>query len=303
MAHEWNGNTVAAIEIPSKGTMAAVRHPDPVDHNRLSNQSLHRTLAAVDDDAECRKKCRWARRPMPTSRAIPRWALDRPAGDRTGQTVARVIEAAKRSKYSDVANQFEWEVTVIKDDKTMNAFALPGGEIAVCIPEFSPWPRRKAGLAAVMGHEVVHALARHGGERMSQNTLAQTTFQKRRHRAGVAAPIRFSRRPRDGGIGVGAQVGVLLPSVASTSQKQTMSVCCWRRMPDTDPREAIQLWQRMGEMSGGKSPVEVMSTHPSHETRFNSWRWMAEAMPLLSIKPPAPQPRVAASLSPPGFLA
>ena len=71
------------------------------------------------------------------------------------RVAARVIEAAKRSKYSDVANQFEWEVTVIKDDKTMNAFALPGGKIAVYTGIF-PVAKTEAGLAAVMGHEVVY---------------------------------------------------------------------------------------------------------------------------------------------------
>src|SRR5579884_3927734 len=84
----------------------------------------------------------------------------------------RVIEAAKHSKYAEMAKQFQWEVTVIKDDKTMNAFALPGGKIAVYTGIF-PVAKNEAGLAAVMGHEVVHALARHGAERMSQGLLAQ----------------------------------------------------------------------------------------------------------------------------------
>ena len=84
--------------------------------------------------------------------------------DPVKRVAARVIEAAKHSKYSEIANQFEWEVTVIKDDKTMNAFALPGGKIAVYTGIF-PVAKTEAGLAAVMGHEVVHALARHGGDR------------------------------------------------------------------------------------------------------------------------------------------
>ncbi len=69
-----------------------------------------------------------------------------------------------------MANQFQWEVTVIKDDKTANAFALPGGKMAVYTGIF-PMAKTEAGLAAVMGHEVVHALARHGAERMSQGQL------------------------------------------------------------------------------------------------------------------------------------
>src|SRR4030095_15591240 len=92
------------------------------------------------------------------------------------RVAGRIIEASKRSKYAEAANEFKWEVSVIKDDKTMNAFALPGGKIAVYTGIF-PVAKTEAGLAAVMGHEVVHALARHGGERMSQNTRAQTTLQ------------------------------------------------------------------------------------------------------------------------------
>jgi predicted Zn-dependent protease len=92
------------------------------------------------------------------------------------RVAARIIEAAKRSKYAEVANQFQWEVTVIKDDKTMNAFALSGGKVAVYTGIFSV-AKTEAGLAAVLGHEVTHALARHGAERMSQGQLTNVTFQ------------------------------------------------------------------------------------------------------------------------------
>src|SRR5678815_4965498 len=78
---------------------------------------------------------------------------------------ARIIEAAKRSKYAEMAQQFQWEVTVIKDDKTANAFALPGGKMAVYTGIF-PMAKTEAGLAAVMGHEVVHALARPPRQRL-----------------------------------------------------------------------------------------------------------------------------------------
>lgn len=74
---------------------------------------------------------------------------------------ARIIEAAKHSKYAESAKKFQWDVTVIKDDKTKNAFALPGGKIAVYTGIF-PVADNESGLAAIIGHEVVHALARHG---------------------------------------------------------------------------------------------------------------------------------------------
>ena len=88
------------------------------------------------------------------------------------RVAARIIEAAKKSKYAEAAKEFKWEVTVIKDDGTKNAFALPGGKIAVYTGIF-PVADNESGLAAIVGHEVVHALARHGSERMSQGVLAQ----------------------------------------------------------------------------------------------------------------------------------
>jgi predicted Zn-dependent protease len=98
------------------------------------------------------------------------------------RVAARIVEAAKRSKYAEMAQQFQWEVTVIRDDKTANAFALPGGKMAVYTGIF-PMAKTEAGLAAVMGHEVVHALARHGAERMSQGQLTSAALQV----AGAAA--------------------------------------------------------------------------------------------------------------------
>ena len=204
------------------------------------------------------------------------------------RVAARVIEAAKRSKYSEMANQFEWEVTVIKDDKTMNAFALPGGKIAVYTGIF-PVAKTEAGLAAVMGHEVVHALARHGGERMSQNTLAQTTLQAIGIALGVSGANPVLSQAGMAALGVGAQVGVLLPFSRKHESEADYVGVLLAADAGYDPREAIPLWQRMGELSGGKSPSEFMSTHPSHETRIQQLEeWMAEAMPVYQSKPPAP---------------
>lgn len=204
------------------------------------------------------------------------------------RVTARIIEAAKRSKYSEIANQFDWEVTVIKDDKTMNAFALPGGKIAVYTGIF-PVAKTEAGLAAVMGHEVVHALARHGGERMSQNTLAQTTLQAIGFALGVSGANPVLSQAGMAALGVGAQVGVLLPFSRKHESEADYVGVLLAADAGYDPREAIQLWQRMGEMSGGKSPSEFMSTHPSHETRIQQLEeWMAEAMPIYQSKPPAP---------------
>ena len=199
------------------------------------------------------------------------------------RVAARVIEAAKRSKYSEMANQFEWEVTVIKDDKTMNAFALPGGKIAVYTGIF-PVAKTEAGLAAVMGHEVVHALARHGGERMSQNTLQAIGIA-----LGVSGANPVVSQGAMAALGVGAQVGVLLPFSRKHESEADYVGVLLAADAGYDPRESIQLWTRMGELSGGKSASEFMSTHPSHETRIEQLEeWMTEAMPIYQSKPPAP---------------
>jgi metalloendopeptidase OMA1, mitochondrial len=99
---------------------------------------------------------------------------------------------------------------VIKDDKTANAFALPGGNMAVYTGIF-PMARTEAGLAAVMGHEVVHALARHGAERMSQGQLTSAGVQIVGEAAGATGGGGMLGQAAMAALGVGAQVGVLLP--------------------------------------------------------------------------------------------
>ncbi|HEY5626890.1 MAG TPA: M48 family metallopeptidase, partial [Nitrospira sp.] len=130
--------------------------------------------------------------------------------DPVKRVAARIVEAAKRSKYAEMAKQFQWEVTVIKDDKTANAFALPGGKMAVYTGIF-PMAKTEAGLAAVMGHEVVHALARHGAERMSQGQLTNMGLQALGTAAGVGSGSQAIGQLTMAALGAGAQVGVLLP--------------------------------------------------------------------------------------------
>ena len=130
------------------------------------------------------------------------------------RVAARIVEAAKRSKYAQMAQQFQWEVTIIKDDKTANAFALPGGKMAVYTGIF-PMAKTEAGLAAVMGHEVVHALARHGAERMSQGQLTNTVLQVAGAAIGLSGGNPMLGQATMAALGAGAQVGVCCPSAAT----------------------------------------------------------------------------------------
>ena len=227
--------------------------------------------------------------------------------DPVKRVAARIIEAAKHSKYAESAQQFNWEISVIKDDATKNAFALPGGKIAVYTGIF-PEASNEAGLAAILGHEVVHALARHGAERMSQGMLAQLGM------AATAVALQTQgwspemNRLAMQAFGFGTQVGILLPFSRSHESEADYVGLLLAAYAGYDPQEAIRVWQRMSAASEGQPP-EFMSTHPSHETRITDLQqWMAEALPIYSqaAKAPVsdlptitPPPKSPASLHPP----
>lgn len=180
---------------------------------------------------------------------------------------ARIIEAAKRSKYAEAAKEFTWEVTVIKDDRTQNAFALPGGKIAVYTGIFAI-AENEAGLAAIVGHEVVHALARHGSERMSQGVLAQIGLIG----ASVALQTQgfspMSSQAAMSALGVGTQVGVLLPFSRAHESEADYIGLLLAADAGYDPHEAVRVWERMQRTAGRNQPHEFLSTHPGHETRI-----------------------------------
>ena len=204
------------------------------------------------------------------------------------RVAARIVEAAKRSKYAEMARQFQWEVTVFKDDKTANAFALPGGKMAVYTGIF-PMAKTEAGLAAVMGHEVVHALARHGAERMSQGQATNIGVQVLGTAAGIGTGSAALGQATMAALGVGAQVGMLLPFSRKHESEADYIGILLAADAGYDPREAVALWERMAQMSGGGAPVEFMSTHPSHETRIDQLKqWMPEAMAIYQTKTALP---------------
>jgi predicted Zn-dependent protease len=200
----------------------------------------------------------------------------------------RIIEAAKRSKYAQMAQQFQWEVTVIKDDKTMNAFALPGGKIAVYTGIF-PVAKTEAGLAAVMGHEVVHALARHGAERMSQGQLTNAALQVAGAAIGASGSSPLLSQAVMAALGAGAQVGVLLPFSRSHESEADYVGILLAADAGYDPREAVHLWERMEQLSGGGGPAEFLSTHPGHNTRIQQLKkWMPEALAIYQTRASVP---------------
>ncbi|HJT21217.1 MAG TPA: M48 family metallopeptidase [Nitrospira sp.] len=202
------------------------------------------------------------------------------------RVAGKIIDAAKRSKYAEMAQQFQWEVTVIKDDKTANAFALPGGKIAVYTGIF-PVAKNEAGLAAVLGHEVTHALARHGAERMSQGQLTNAALQVVGAAAGVSGVNPLLSQGAMAALGAGAQVGVLLPFSRKHESEADYIGILLAADAGYDPRESVALWERMERMSGGGGPSEFLSTHPSHGTRIEQLKnWMPEAMAIYQTRQP-----------------
>ncbi len=201
---------------------------------------------------------------------------------------ARIVEAAKRSKYAEMAQQFQWEVSVIKDDKTANAFALPGGKMAVYTGIF-PMAKTEAGLAAVMGHEVVHALARHGAERMSQGQAANIGLKVVGAAIGLSGGNPMLGQATMAALGAGAQVGILLPFSRKHESEADYVGILLAADAGYDPRESVALWERMGQASGGGGSAEFLSTHPSHDTRIDQLKeWMPEAMAIYQKKTPIP---------------
>lgn len=160
---------------------------------------------------------------------------------------------------------FDWDVSLIQSDQA-NAFCLPGGKIAI-YTGILPIAQNEDALAAIMGHEIAHALLRHSAERMAQQKLVQLGSLA----TGMAVSDMDPQQQRAvmAVMGAGAQYGVLLPfsrdheSEADVVGLMLAAAACY------DPREAIGLWERMGQASGGQAPPEFMSTHPSGPTRIS----------------------------------
>ena len=182
---------------------------------------------------------------------------------------------------------YQWEFTVIDDPKQANAFCLPGGKVAVYTGIF-PIAKDEAGLATVIGHEIAHALARHGAERMSTGMALQA--------AGVAVAIAAggqsaaTQQAIMGAYGLGAQVGVALPFSRSQESEADRIGLILMAKAGYDPEAALGLWQRMEQNGGGKGPPEWLSTHPTEGTRQEDIQgWIAEARQYFR-PPPAPNP-------------
>lgn len=183
---------------------------------------------------------------------------------RVGQRIAAV---ANRPDY-------QWEFNVLQGQE-VNAFALPGGKVAFW-EGIIPITQDDNGVAVVMGHEVAHALARHGAERMSQAMGAQALGQVLAMGVGAVSPEfaqDFAKL-----YGFGATVGVILPwGRAQESEADHIGLILMAKA-GFDPAAAVGFWERMSKVQKGGKPPEFLSTHPSDETRIAQIKkWLPEA--------------------------
>lgn len=156
----------------------------------------------------------------------------------------------------------EWEVTVFEKDE-VNAFALPGGKIGVYTGLLKV-AKNQDQLAAVIGHEVAHVLAKHGNERVSTAYATQTGLDLVQVIAGGSGQDNSNLMAL---LGLGAQVGVILPfSRVQESEADLLGLDLMAKA-GFDPRQSVQLWKNM-EASGNGAPPEFLSTHPSSSTRI-----------------------------------
>jgi len=196
---------------------------------------------------------------------------------RLASQLAAAAELPEVLKEMQIQRQeFDWDARVVRD-KQINAFCLPGGKIVV-YTGIIPVARTESALAAVMGHEISHALAHHGAERMAQQRLVQIG------QIAVAGSVsdmdRGQQQAMMVALGAGSKFGILLPFSRKHESEADRMGLILMAAAGHHPKHAIELWQRMAEASKG-APAEWMSTHPSHETRISDLeRLQSEAMPF-----------------------
>ncbi len=197
--------------------------------------------------------------------------------EKVGRRIADAAEHPPREMWH--APRFRWEFSTV-DKNEPNAFCLPGGKVVV-YTGILPITRTEAGLAVVIGHEVAHALARHGAERMSDQMVAQAGAAA----AGVALSATVSGRSRTylpvmmAAVGAGATVGYILPMSRAQESEADRIGLVLMAMAGYDPREAVGVWERMKAANAGGGKAEWLSTHPADSTRIaDIRRWLPEAL-------------------------
>lgn len=194
---------------------------------------------------------------------------------RVGSRIANAITDyyTKQGK-GDVLAGYNWEFNLV-DNKEVNAWCMPGGKVVV-YTGLLPVTQNEAALAVVLGHEITHAVARHGNERMSQEMLTQGL--------GALVNVATANNPKVNNIfntvyGPGSQLGYTLPNSRSQEYEADHLGLIFAAMAGYNPREAVTFWERMAAASGGQKPPEMLSTHPADANRIEKIKgYMDEAL-------------------------
>jgi predicted Zn-dependent protease len=195
---------------------------------------------------------------------------------RVGTRIANAVTAYYTKQGMEaVLEGYAWQFSTIDEKDVINAWCMPGGKVAV-YTGLLPVTQNETGLAIVMGHEIAHAVAKHGNERMSQALVQQL--------GGVALQVALAKEPQQTqelflmSYGIGSTVGAMLPWSRQQETEADKYGLIFAAMAGYDPREAIPFWERMSAAGGG-SPPEFLSTHPSDNTRMRKLKqFMPEAL-------------------------
>lgn len=194
---------------------------------------------------------------------------------RVGSRIASAITTYYKGKgLAKELEGYDWQFNLVQDDQ-VNAWCMPGGKVVV-YTGLLPITQNEAALAIVLGHEILHAVAQHGNERMSQVALAQglevagNVFTQNNQKANSIFNSVFAP---------GAQVGVLLPNSRKQEFEADRFGMIFAAMAGYNPNEAVPFWQRMAAASQGNKPPEFLSSHPADENRIsNIKKYLPEAL-------------------------
>lgn len=200
---------------------------------------------------------------LDTNNVLPPSNADVVMVRRIGEKIKGSVEKYLADNHmSNRVEGFQWEFNVVKED-AVNAWCMPGGKVVV-YTGILPVTQDEGSLAVVMGHEIAHAIARHGNERMSQGLALQL--------GGLAISVALSEKPALTqnvflqSYGIGSQLGILAYSRSHEIEADKLGLV-FMAMAGYDPQSAIGFWQRMSEQ-GGQAPPQILSTHPSDATRI-----------------------------------
>jgi len=194
---------------------------------------------------------------------------------RVGKRIKTAVEQYLQDNgMSHLLKDYQWEFNLVESEQ-VNAWCMPGGKVVV-YTGILPLTKDETGLAVVMGHEIAHAIARHGNERMSQQLLQQV--------GAAGLMVALQDKPQETQMiwsavyGYGSQLAVMLPYSRMHESEADHLGLIFMAMAGYNPQQAPVFWERMAQ-AGGAKPLEFLSTHPSDQTRIDDLKsWMPEAL-------------------------